>query len=69
MTFLEFLSTHQPLGQEIISTNGSFSVTRYWFKGEIFGLMEFGAASFINGMSGGKETTVDVSSIKPAFIG
>lgn len=67
MTFLEFRSTHQPLGQKAIFTNGGYSLTRYWFRGEIFGLMEFGATTFINGMSG-KETVVDVSSIKPAFI-
>jgi len=67
VTFPEFRSTHEPVNQEVILQNGCYSVTRYWFKGEIRGLMEFGRISFVDGWQG-RETTVDVASIKPTVV-
>jgi hypothetical protein len=67
MTFLGFRSTHEPVNQEVILVNGCFSVTRYWFQGEVPGLKEFGSVRFVDGWQG-RETTVDISAIKPIVV-
>lgn len=68
MTFTDFCSTHPPIHQEIVLQDGCFSVTRYWFKGEVRGLTEFGCVKLVENGWQGKETTVDVQSIKPVVI-
>ncbi len=65
MTFADFCIRNPPLGREIILQNGCYSVTRHWFRGEIPGLVEFGRSRVIDDGWQGKETTVDVTSLKP----